>query len=173
MRALASSIAMCVALLATGGAAEGGWGVQIGQWEAQHGKPCAAAINIIDTDNSKPYVFGFNGGTLAVASPVAKMRSASVQVDHTTATFKCARASRCEAEDGTSSLLKLLMPDRKIARLELVLSDGAKAGPFDIPLEGLAAALKECEATDPAPPAKIDPRYLNPEPEVAPAPSPR
>jgi hypothetical protein len=168
VRALARPLAVCLALLCAGNAAQAKWGVQVGQWETQQGTPCAAAVNIIDSDNSRPFVLGISGGTLVVASPVAEVAKASVlAVDsNTTASFACAKPTRCEADAGTSSLMQRLMTGGTAARLELTLANGQTSGPYEIPLDGLKAALEGCGVTEPP----IDRRLLNPEPQVAPAP---
>jgi hypothetical protein len=158
---------MCVALIAFSGAASAAkWGVQVGQWETQPGSPCAAAVNVIDSDNSRPFILGLSGGTLVVASVTAKVRDATVLVlgSNTSAKFACAKPTRCEANAGTSSLMQRLMFGSDAVRLELTLEDGNTSGPYEIPLDGFKTALAGCGVTDPP----INPRMLNPEPQVAP-----
>src|SRR5262245_35647899 len=111
MRALTRCVAIGAALLAGGGAAIAKWGVQVGQWETQQGTPCAAAINIIDSDSSRPFILGLSGGTLVVVSAVADVREARVLVldANTSARLACAQPRRCEADAATSSLMQRLM----------------------------------------------------------------
>jgi hypothetical protein len=162
----------CVLLLSIGAAMaqDGRVGVRYSSWEAQNGKSCTVAINVIDADNFRNYVFGFTGNALAVHSPGGPLAAATLQIDGgQRATLTCS-ALLCFAGGEKRDRLFAEMRRGWTAKLDLRLAGGAEAGPYDVPLAGFDPALKAC-GIEPLPPP--DPRFLNPEPQVAPAPRDR
>ncbi|WP_414462847.1 hypothetical protein RLW55_14515 [Hyphomicrobium sp. B1] len=157
--------------------ADGKIGVKYGPWAIRPENGCSVARNIVDADNWTYYSFWVEplvvevmargghmvGGTLAVEGGVTKK-------------FICyAAGERCTV-DRTD--LNTGLRTGSFAVLELDLTEGRKAGPFNIPLDDLSALLflgcgnqgyNALALPKPPPP---DRKYLNPEPEVNPQPKP-
>src|SRR5688572_14142699 len=117
-------------------AQDGRIGVKFSKWQAEKSDVCTAAINVIDVDNFRNYIFGLSGHTLAVTSPVPDMVSGTLRVDGgAEVPLYCVR-STCSADDRVQRRLVRELRRGWTVRLDIRLSSGVKAGPFEIPLAG-------------------------------------
>lgn len=154
--------------------ADGKIGVKYGPWEIRPENGCSVARNVIDADNWRWYSFWVEPFVVEVMAARGQMVGGTLTVEGgVTEKFTCFSHERCavdrtELNDGLRS--------GRYAVLELELTEGRKAGPFNVPLEHLFALLfMGCGSQGrdgPAPPKspRLKREYLNPEPEVNPQP---
>lgn len=181
MRILFVAIASVIFLAAPWAVAEenypqdGKIGVQFGPWAIRPEYGGSVARNIVDADNWNSYSFWVEPLVVEVIALGGHMVGGTLTVEGgVTREFICfAGGERCMVDRDD---LEAGLRTGSYAVLKLELTEGRKAGPFDIPLEDLSALLfmGGNQGNHPAPPRKppSDLKYLNPEPEINPRPRP-
>ncbi|MBS0250215.1 MAG: hypothetical protein JSR78_04040 [Proteobacteria bacterium] len=156
--------------------ADGKIGVKYGPWEIRPEHGGSVARNIIDADNWRYYAFWVEPLIIEVMTQGGHMVGGTLTVEGgVKEKFICyAGGDRCTAD---RTYVNTGLRTGSYAVLELELTEGRKAGPFNIPLEDLTVLLfmgGNQGDQGPAPPRKPPPdrKYLNPEPEVNPRPRP-
>ncbi|WP_139247022.1 hypothetical protein [Hyphomicrobium sp. NDB2Meth4] len=154
--------------------ADGKIGVKYGPWEIRPEHGGSVARNIIDADNWRYYAFWVEPLIVEVMTQGGHMVGGTLTVEGgVTSKFICyAGGDRCTAD---RTKVNTGLRTGRYAVLELDLTEGRKAGPFNIPLEGLSAFLfmgGNQGDNSPAPPKPPPPKWenMNPEPEVNPQP---
>jgi hypothetical protein len=143
-------------------------GAQFGPWVLSFENGCGVARNVVDADGRSYYTVWVRASTISVTSSgKRKIASGSLQAEHGHEKKLVCAGDYCVTDrDDLDAGLR----SSEFAILKLELGDGRKAGPFNIPLEGLFAFLFLCGHRDNPPPSPAKPKFLNPEPEVDPQP---